>query len=106
MPATPADGTIQARDFGALPDSRHNAAPGLQAAIQQARETGAARVQLEAGTYSFNGLAGWDEEAHPRACYVSIQHLRGVEICEKAWVRRVPKAYDVVFVRSCKFSGL
>ena len=25
-------------------------------------------------------------------------HLRGVEICEKAWVRRVPKAYDVVFV--------
>ena len=33
-------------------------------------------------------------------------HLRGVEICEKAWVRRVPKAYDVVFVRSCKFSGL
>jgi nickel-dependent lactate racemase len=30
-------------------------------------------------------------------------HLRGVEICEKSWVRKVDKAYDVVFVSAGRF---
>ncbi|MDP1990084.1 MAG: nickel-dependent lactate racemase [Syntrophales bacterium] len=30
-------------------------------------------------------------------------HLRGVEICEKTWVRKVKKAYDVVFVGAGRY---
>jgi lactate racemase len=30
-------------------------------------------------------------------------HLRGVGICEKSWVRKVKKAYDVVFVSAGRF---
>jgi lactate racemase len=30
-------------------------------------------------------------------------HLRGVEICEKSWVRKVDKAYDVVFVSAGRY---
>jgi lactate racemase len=30
-------------------------------------------------------------------------HLRGVEICEKSWVRKVKKAYDVAFVSAGRY---
>ena len=30
-------------------------------------------------------------------------HLRGVEICEKSWVRKVDKAYDIVFVSAGRY---